>query len=214
LERTLPYVGVWNGGLLDANGQPTFATTSRDATIGWLQWLRALHTNPAVLATPDFSTLDERLQEGRVTSMIDWAHKRPAYEQLWQSAAAVGIAPLPTLRGTPPTTLVRAETAAINTVTTDEQHRAAEAFLRYATGAQAQTRLAEQSRGTVLPAHTGVPVEAHGEAMRVAVEHGQSFTGALDATWQSLDTMINSVVNGGDAGEAVDKASTNIGNRE
>jgi ABC-type glycerol-3-phosphate transport system substrate-binding protein len=126
----------------------------------------------------------------------------------------VGVAPLPTLRGTQPTTLVRAEVAAINAVTTDQQRRAAEAFLRYATGAEAQTRLAEQSRGAVLPAHTGVPVDAHGEAMRVAAEHGQSFTGALDATWQPLDTMINSVVNGGDAGEAVDKASTQVGNRE
>jgi len=213
LERTLPYVDVWNGALLDANGQPTFATASRDATIGWLQWLRALHTNPAVLATPNFSTLDERLQEGRVTSMIDWAHKRPAYEQLWGSADGVGVAPLPTLQGKPSRTLVRAEVAAINAVTTDDQRSTAEAFLRYATDAQAQTRLAQQSRGIVLPAHTGVPVDAHGEAMRVAAEHGQSFTGALDATWQSLDTMINTVVNGGDAAQAVDKASTQVGNK-
>ncbi len=214
LERTLPYMSVWNGTLLDAEGQPTFATSSRDATLGWLQWLRELHTNPAVLATPDFSTLDERLQEGRVLSMIDWAHKRPEYEQLWQSADAVGVAPLPTLHGTQPTTVVRAQTAAINAVIMDDQRRAAEAFLRYATGVQAQALLAEQSRGTVLPVHMGVPVDEPTMKMRAAVERAQSFTGALDKAWQPLDTMVTTVVNGGDAAQAVDKAGTEVGTRE
>lgn len=214
LERTLPYVDVWNGALLDADGQPTFATASRDATIGWLQWLRTLHTNPAVLATPDFSTLDDAMQSGRVLSMIDWAHKRADYEQLWGGAAAVGIAPLPTLQSKPPRTLVRAEIATINAVTTKDQRSAATAFLRDAIGAQAQTLLAEQSRGAVLPVHAHVQLDAASTAMRAAAEQGHSFTGALDAAWQPLDAMVTSAVNGGDAAQAVDKASTQIGNRE
>lgn len=213
LDRTLPYASVWNGTLLDNNGQPTFATSSRDATIGWLRWLRSLYTNPAILATPDFSALDQRLQEGRVLSMIDWAHKRPDYEQLWQGANTVGIAPLPTLQGKPPRPLVQAEVGTINAVTSDAQRHAAIAFLRYATDAPAQTLLAKQSHGAVLPVHTGVQVDNSSAAVRVALGQAQSFTSALNAAWQPLDAMVNSVVNGGDAAAAVDKASTQIGNK-
>ncbi len=212
LDRTLPYLPIWDGALFDDTNQPVFATTSRDATIGWLGWLRELHTNPTVLATQDFGALDEMIQAGRVRSVIDWGYKRSLYEQLW-GADALGIAPLPTLRNTQPQTMVRAEIAAINAVITDEQRRAAEAFLRYALDVPAQTLLAEQGRGAMLPVHSGAPVDASGEALRAAAASAQGFTSDLHGAWQPLDSMLTSVLNGTNPVEAVDAANTRLGNR-
>jgi hypothetical protein len=152
------------------------------------------------------------IQAGRVRSVIDWGYKRSLYEQLW-SADALGIASLPTLRNMQPQTLVRAEIASINAVTTDEQRRAAEAFLGYALDVPAQTLLAEQGRGAMLPVHGGAPVDASGAALRAAAASAQGFTSDLHAAWQPLDGMLTSVLNGTNPAEAVDAASTRVENR-
>jgi ABC-type glycerol-3-phosphate transport system substrate-binding protein len=205
LERTLPYLAAFGGTLFDADGQPIFANSSRDATIQWLRWLRELHTNPAVLAMPDFSTLDGEIQQERVLSVIDWAHTRADYEQLW-GTDATGVAPLPSVRGGQPQTMILSEVACINAVTSPEQRAAAEAFLRFSLEPATQQLLAEQSRGLLLPTH-GSATENAQEAT-LATQSAQAFTSQMAAQEDVLEEMVRSVVsNATDAAAAVDDAA-------
>jgi ABC-type glycerol-3-phosphate transport system substrate-binding protein len=199
------------GALFDANSQPVFTASSRDATIRWLDWLRSLHTNPNVLATPDFSMLDAEIQQGRILSVIDWAHKQADYEQLWRSADAVGVAPLPSVGAGQPRTVVLAEVACINAVTSPEQRAAAEAFLRFSISPDAQRLLAEQSRGLLLPVQQAATADTPAAAVWQGAQGAQTLTSQINAWKQPLDEMVRSVVsNGTSAAEAVDAAGATI----
>lgn len=212
LERTLPYLPAFNGSLFDANDQPIFASESRDGTIQWLDWLRSLHTNPAIRATTDFSMLDAEIQQGSVLSAIDWSYKRADYEQIW-GADAVGIAPLPRVQAGQPHTMVLAETACINAVTSSEQRTAAEHFLRFSIDPTSQALLVEQSRNTVLPSHSNVTLAEQAEATRQAIQPAQAFNSQLTTprVWQPLDDMVRSVVsNAANSAEAVDIAGAAV----
>lgn len=209
LERTLPYLPAFGGALFDQDGAPVFATASRDATIRWLAWLRDLHADPTVRATPDFSMLDADIQQGRIAAVVDWTSKRADYEQLW-GPDAVGIAPLPSIDAGEPQTMVSTEVACINAVTSPEQRATAEDFLRFSLGPSAQSLLVEQSRGALLPVQQDVSVNDQGEAIRQAIGSAQPFNSQLAArnVWQALDDMVRSVVlNANNPADAVDAAA-------
>jgi arabinogalactan oligomer/maltooligosaccharide transport system substrate-binding protein len=213
LEQTLPYLSAFGGRLIDANGTPTFATADRNATIEWLTWLQSLQTNPQVLASPDYSTVNAAIQGGRVLAVIDWAYRRTEYAQMW-GAEAVGIAPLPAL-GTEaqPRTVLLPEVICINMVTSPAQRTAAQAFLRYLIGHDAQTTFMEQSRGYLLPVRTDVTIDDGMAPIQAAVQQAQPLSGQITKAnmWRPLNEMLRSVLlNAAPVPDAVDAAGTAV----
>lgn len=217
LEQTLPYLSAFGGVLVDENGEPSFATEARNATIHWLEWLQGLQRDPNVLASPDFSAVDAEVQQGRVLAVIDWAYRRTDYAQVW-GTDAVGIASLPALDDqAQPRTMLLPEVICINVVTSPEQRTAAQAFLRYLADRSAQTVLAEQSRGQLLPVHTGIALPAQLQAILEAARQSQPLAPPLTTArvWRPLNDMLRNVLlNAAPVAETVDSAGVAISKQE
>jgi maltose-binding protein MalE len=194
LETTLPYLHAFGGALLDERGQPLFASQGRDATMRWLEWLKGLQSNENIIAAPNFSTVDAVVQQGRVLSAIDWAHRRSNYTQVW-GADAVGIAGLPTLSTAgSPRPLVLSEALCINPVISLEQRVAAQDFLRYMVERSSQETL--WNRGQLLPVHRHVSIDPKLQPVMEAMADTQPLTSEMAATslWRPLNDMLRSVL--------------------
>jgi arabinogalactan oligomer/maltooligosaccharide transport system substrate-binding protein len=207
LETTLPYLNAFGGALLNEQGQPIFASQHKDATARWLDWLKTLQSNEDIIASPDFSAVDAVVQQGRVVSAIDWAHRRSNYAQVW-GADSVGIASLPKLPSdSAPKPLVLSEVLCINTVVSAEQRVVAQDFLRFMIERSSQETL--WARGQLLPVHRQVTVAEELQPVLAAATDSQPLASEIAATtmWRPLNDMLRSVIsNAATASEAIDAA--------
>ena len=193
----MPYLPAFDGGIFDSGGSVVMDGTAREGTLRWLEWLQAMRVDSRSFTTEDFGAVDAMIQSSRVAAAVDWSHRIGAYEQIW-GRDAVGLAPLPRSDGQspPPTTLVLADVACINTVTTAQQRAAAADFLLYLASAPAQELLA--TRGGQVPTNIRARMEGVAAAVTAASTGGIAFPNrAADArAWPFLEEMVRSVLDG------------------
>lgn len=196
LETTLPYLHAFGGAVVDAAGQPTFATGGKDATARWLEWLKTLQRDENVLASANFSAVDAAAQAGRALSVIDWSHRRANYAQVW-GADAVGVAPLPALAPDQvPKSLVLSQVLCINPVTSPEQRVAAQNFMRFMLEPESQATLA--SRGGLIPVHRHAELAADMQPFLGAASQSQGLVSSITTpdVWRPLNDMFRGVISG------------------
>lgn len=192
LDTTLPYLHAFGGTLFNDAQQPAFAAQYRDATVQWLQWLTDLQKHEQVIVSSDYNAVDAFVQRGEVLAVIDWAHRRNNYAQLWGSNA-VGVAPLPTLDNARlPQPLVLADVLSVNTVITPEQRAAAEQFLQYMIEESVQQTLAE--RGQVLSIRKGVAADDQSRQIWQIGQGAQPLTSQVVAVADPLTALLRSVL--------------------
>lgn len=211
LETTLPYLHAFGGVVVDTAGQPTFASTGKDATARWLEWLKTLQRDENVLASADFSAVDAAAQAGRAWSVIDWSHRRANYAQVW-GADAVGVAPLPALApDQPPRPLVLPQVLCINPVTSPEQRSAAQNFMRFMLEPASQELLA--SRGGLIPVHRLAQVAPDIQPFVAAASQSQGLVNNITDpdVWRPLNDMFRGVISGATSvSEALTTATTTL----
>lgn len=211
LERTLPYLSAFGGTVVGQDGAPVFAAEGKDATQRWLDWLTQLQSNEHVRASLDFSAVDSAVRENRVLSVIDWAHRRADYAQIW-GADAVGIAPLPAIGpDAVPKTFVVPDVVCVNTVISREQRAVALDFLRFMTEQTSQDLL--WKRGQLVPVHQQVEVGVDAQPLVEAARNAQSLTSPLTAraVWGPLSDMLRSVMSRtATPAEAIDAAGAAV----
>lgn len=191
LMTTLPYLPNFDGSLLDGQ-QPVFATDRRDATVRWLDWMRELQANQQAIVSGDYNLVDSAALRGRTLAMIDWAHRRSTYAQIW-GADAVGVAPLPGIdAATPPQSVLLPDVLAINTVITSEQRSAAEEFLRFMVDRSSQETL--WSRGQILPVDREARIDDSAAPFLTIAGQSQPVAAPLISLWEPLDSMVRSVI--------------------
>lgn len=208
-ETALPYLAAFGGAVLNDAGQPIIATQSRDATTAWLGWLNELQKNPQAIVSPDYNAVDALVQRGQVLAVIDWAHRRSNYVQVWGDDA-IGVAPLPVIAADrSPQPFLLSDVLSVNTVIAPEQRVAAEAFLRYMLEQQSQQTLLD--RGQVLPVHQSVTIDPATEPYLAAAQGAQTLTSRIVAIDEPLSAMMRSVLlNTASPDEAIDAAQHSL----
>ncbi len=165
LDKTLPYLPVFGGAVLDETGAPVLATSGRPGTELWLEWQLALRQQPGVLATSDSIVVDRALRSQEAWLTVDWAHALPRYANLWGDALEVAVLPPLEPDGVLPQPYVQSDLLALTTSAREVAPAQLADLVYYLLSAEAQQALLAATRQ---PARADLPLEGDIPLLRAA----------------------------------------------